>query len=301
MNLHSRREVIVRVHRLLHRFDDGSTLAYGPAGISIPAGSSVAIVGPNGCGKSTLLNHVLGLEVPASGAVTTLGKDAHILDARDRKAIVGVLQNPDDQLFGPTVRDDVAYGPCNWGLKPSVVTEMVDRALERFGLQDKADRIAHALSSGERRRVVLAAAFVGWSVEDPDLVRLVVMDEPFEALDHLGVLALRAVLAEIRQAGRAAMVFTTHDVETIPDLADRLVVLGPGGRVVADGAPLELLGTARYLDEAEVEAPTILQLRDALVRKGLAIDPTLDVEDLANQISALVRGSTMSRERSSLA
>lgn len=295
----ARSEVIVRVAGLVHRFEDGSTLDYGPADFTFCAGETVAIVGPNGCGKSTLLGHLLGLDVPHSGVVTVLGIDAHTLDSRRRQSVVGILQNPDDQVFGPSVREDLAYGPNNWGHDARTVAGMVDRALSRFGLVDKADRIAHALSSGERRRVALAAAFVGWSSGSPDRIRLVVMDEPFEALDHEADAALRNVLSEIRHAGRAVVVFTTHDLETIPALADRLVVLGMGGRVVADGNPLDILGSLSAADGADVtngidatyglelRLPAMIRLRDALAREGIMVDPTVDPDEMARQLAAI--------------
>ena len=296
----SRSEVVVSVSGLVHRFDDGSTLDFGPADLTICAGETVAIVGPNGSGKSTLLGHVLGLDVPYSGVVTALGVPAHTLDSRRRQAVVGILQHPDDQVFGPSVRDDVAYGPSNWGGDRRAVAEMVDRALGRFGLSDKADKIAHALSSGERRRVALAAAFVGWSADAPERVRLVVMDEPFEALDLWADAALRDLLTEIRHAGRTAVVFTTHDLESVPARADRLIVLGPGGRVVADGNPLDVLGSPGAIgganvnggidvpDDLEMRRPALMRLRDALAREGIVVDPTVDPDVMARQLAAIV-------------
>ena len=293
-------DVVVSVSGLVHRFDDGSTLEYGPADITICAGESVAIVGPNGSGKSTLLGHVLGLDVPHAGTVTALGIRAHTLDSRDRQGVVGILQNPDDQVFGPSVRDDVAYGPSNWGGDRRTTREMVDRALRRFGLSDKADRIAHALSAGERRRVALAAAFVGWSADAPERIRLVVMDEPFEALDVWAETALRDLLDEIRHAGRTAVVFATHDLESVPAHAGRVIVLAPGGRVVADGNPLDILGglgTAGGVnlphgidspDGSVLRRPALLRLRDSLAREGIVVDPTVDPDLMARQLAAIV-------------
>ena len=293
-------EVVVSVSGLVHRFDDGSTLDFGPADIVISTGETVAIVGPNGSGKSTLLGHILGLDVPYSGTVTALGVPAHTLDSRGRQAVVGILQNPDDQVFGPSVLDDVAYGPSNWGDDRRTVSQMVDRALRRFGLGDKADKIAHALSSGERRRVALAAAFVGWSADAPERIRLVVMDEPFEALDLWAHAALRDLLTEIRHAGRTAVVFTTHDLESVPSLADRLIVLGSGGRVVADGNPLDILGRPGAIggvtvaggvdvpDGLELRRPALMRLRDALACEGIVVDPTVDPHVMARQLAAIV-------------
>ena len=229
---------------------------------------------PHGSGKSTLLGHVLGLDVPYSGMVTAFGVPAHTLDSRGRQAVVGIMQNPDDQIFGPSVRDDVAYGPSNWGGDRRAVAEMVDRALGRFGLSDKADA--------------------------PERVRLVVMDEPFEALDLWADAALRDLLTEIRHAGRTAVVFTTHDLESVPARADRLIVLGPGGRVVADGNPLEILGSPGASggvnvaggigvpDDSDLRRPALMRLRDALAREGIVVDPTVDPHVMARQLAAIV-------------
>jgi energy-coupling factor transporter ATP-binding protein EcfA2 len=282
-------DVVVRIAGLVHEFDDGTRLGFGATDITIRAGESVAIAGPNGCGKSTLLGHVLGLGPPMEGVVTTLGVPAHTMKPRHRQSIVGVLQNPDDQLFGPTVSDDLAYGPHNWGCNPREIRMMVERSLTRFRLNCDADRIAHALSSGERRRVALASAFVGWSASVPERVRLVVLDEPFEALDRHGVVALRELIGEIRQAGRTAVVFSTQDIETVPDLADRLIVLGARGHVVADGAPLAVMQDARVFGNANMAPPALLRLRDALLSLGVEVAPTFDPETMAREIVEIVR------------
>lgn len=283
-----RNNVAVRIAGLVHGFDDGTRLRVGDADITVHAGETVAIAGPNGCGKSTLLSHVLGLAMPTAGTVTTLGVPAHTLDAQARKRIVGVMQNPDDQLFGPTVRDDVSYGPRNWGFAVDEVDAMVDRSIARFGLSADADRIAHALSTGERRRVALAAAFVAWSTASPEGVGLVVLDEPFEGLDRIGAAALRDVLAEIRRCGRTATIFTTHDLEEVAALADRLIVMGPDGSVLASGVPLIVLSDRFVIQTANLRQPTMFRLRDALAAVGVEAPTTLNVETMANALRIVV-------------
>lgn len=215
--------------------------------LHVGAGERVAVVGPNGAGKTTLALLLAGVLVPGAGRVEVGGIDTSDAKARRSGALpqrVGLLfQDPDDQLFLPTVRDDVAFGPRNLGLRDAELDQAVARALAAVDLEDRADRSPHHLSLGERRRAALA----GVLAMDPGAL---VLDEPSANLDP----AARRDLAERLLARSATLVVVTHDLPYALRLCERTCVLD-GGRVVADGPTREVLGDAELLAAHRLELP----------------------------------------------
>lgn len=206
--------------------------------LTIAAGKRVALLGANGSGKSTLLRLLDGLCFPESGAVRFDGQELSEarLEDRDiemgfRRRVAFVFQNPDVQLFNPTVFDEVAFGPLQLQWPRERVLEKVEAALESLGLQELRDRAPHRLSGGEKKRVALASVLVA----DPDVLLL---DEPTASLDPRSQSWMIDFL--VGCAGTKTVVAATHDLEILEDIADHCVVL-ESGAVVAQGAPRPLL------------------------------------------------------------
>lgn len=203
---------------------DGATLKLGEPGLTV-------VSGPNGSGKSLLIRCLLGLERVDEGEILLDGEPAGERLAELRRRVALVFQEPEHQILGVTVREDVEFGPRAAGIEPERYGPAVDAALRRAGLLGMGDRLASALSGGEKRRLALASALV----TEPELV---ILDEPFNDLDWRGASdLLRAVLA--LKDGGASIALVTHDLEKCLAHADRLVVMD-GGRVARDGAPREL-------------------------------------------------------------
>jgi cobalt/nickel transport system ATP-binding protein len=212
--------------------------------LTIGAGDRVAVLGPNGAGKTTLVLTLNGILVPQHGTVA-VGElpvvKANLAEVRRRVGIV--FQDPDDQLFMPTVREDVAFGPSNLGWRTDEVDAAVAGALDVVGMTAAADRSPHHLSFGERRRVALASVLA----MRPDVL---VLDEPSSNLDPVA----RRELAEIVCGLDVTVVLVTHDLPYALQLCDRAVVLDDG-RMVADGPIAELLADEATMAAHRLELP----------------------------------------------
>jgi cobalt/nickel transport system ATP-binding protein len=230
------RPTALQVERLSFAYPDGH-LALRDVSLRLGAGEKVALVGPNGAGKSTLLLHLNGI-LGGQGQVAVAGLELTKATLPRIRARVGlVFQNPEDQLFSPTVLDDVAYGPLHMGLAEVEVRARSLRALEQVGMAGYADRLSHHLSVGEKKRVAVATVLS----MDPDLLAF---DEPTAGLDPRA----RRTLIELLRDLPHTMLVSTHDMRMVESLFARTVVMD-GGRVVFDGATDDLLA-----DELRLEA-----------------------------------------------
>jgi cobalt/nickel transport system ATP-binding protein len=211
--------------------------------LSVQHGERVAVLGPNGAGKTTLMLHLNGL-LSGSGSLSVAGVRVGEGDARDLRARVGlVFQDPDDQLFMPTVREDVAFGPLNLGLSRAEACARVDEALTAVRMEHVADRAPHQLSLGQRRRVAIATVLA----MRPSLL---VLDEPSANLDPRA----RRELLEVLDAVATTMLVVTHDLPFAASLCSRAVVLS-AGRIVADDSCPAILGDEELLARHDLELP----------------------------------------------
>ena len=231
------------VEGLVHAYPDGHQTLRGVR-LHLDRGERVALLGPNGAGKTTLVLHLNGILTPAHGTVLVGGLPVtreHLAEVRRRVGIV--FQDPDDQLFMPTVRDDVAFGPMNLGLRGAALAARVDRALAAVGLADVADRPPYHLSFGQRRRAAVATVLA----MEPEIL---VLDEPSSNLDP----ASRRELAEILLGLDVTVLMVTHDLPYAMQLCERSVILS-GGVIVADGPTGKILADTELLAEHRLELP----------------------------------------------
>ena len=233
----------IEVEHLHYTYPDGTEALKGVE-LSVEPGEKVAVVGPNGAGKSTLLLHLNGILGGGHGHVavegTTVGPDT----ARRVRALVGlVFQDPDDQLFSPTVRDDVAFGPIHMGVPEHELHHRIERALDAVGMSGFEQRVPHHLSLGQRKRIAVATVLS----MDPSIL---VFDEPTAGLDPRGRRELMAVMASRPET----LVVSTHDLAMVAETLPRTVILDRGV-VVADGPSAELLQDEPLLETHGLESP----------------------------------------------
>ena len=239
----------LEINQLSHCYHDG-TQALRNVSFSLEAGECVGLLGPNGSGKSTLLLHLNGIlpeKNRAPGAVKVLGRPLTPENLANIRRQVGlVFQDPDDQLFCPTVLEDVAFGPHQLGLAEAEIAERVQTALARVGLTGFGHRATHHLSHGEKRRVCLAGVLACAPA-------ILVLDEPTSDLDPRGRREFKALLRQIP----ATKLIATHDLELVVELCSRVIVLDRW-EVVADGRTHELLGNEELMLAHGLERPHIL-------------------------------------------
>jgi len=233
----------VHVQGLVYSYPDGSPALRG-VDLDIGAGERVAVLGPNGAGKTTLILHLNGILLPQAGEVAIGGLPVTKANFKEIRRRVGVVfQDPDDQLFMPTVRDDVAFGPANLGLAGDAVEARVHAALDAVGMDGSGGRPPHHLSFGQRRRVALATVLA----MDPQIL---VLDEPTSNLDP----AARRDLADILVTLPVTAIIVTHDLPYALELCPRSVILNDGV-IVADGPTADLLGDAELMAANRLELP----------------------------------------------
>ena len=234
---------IVEFKNVCFRYPDGTEALKGIS-FRITHGESVGIVGANGAGKSTLLLHMNGYLLPMSGTVNIGDLSVTKKTRQDVRRKVGIVfQNPDDQLFMPTVFDDVAFGPLILGMDETSVRERVNEALRLVNSLDLCDKPPHHLSCGQKSAVAIAAVM---SME-PDIL---VMDEPAANLDPKS----RRSLITLLKTFAHSKIIASHDLDLILDVCKRCIVI-KDGTVVADGPSTEILANQTLLEENNLELP----------------------------------------------
>ncbi|MFF5255748.1 energy-coupling factor ABC transporter ATP-binding protein [Streptomyces leeuwenhoekii] len=233
----------LEVSGLAFAYPDGHQALFG-VDFSIARGERVALLGPNGAGKTTLVLHLNGILGGGTGTVTVAGlpvADRHLAEIRRRVGIV--FQDPDDQLFMPTVREDVAFGPAAAGVRGAELDARVDRALDLVGMRAFKDRPPHHLSFGQRRRVAVATVLA----TEPEIL---VLDEPSSNLDP----ASRRELADILRGLDVTVLMVTHDLPYALELCPRSLILSEGV-IAADGPTADLLSDEALMRAHRLELP----------------------------------------------
>lgn len=238
---------VVEVRNLCFAYPDGTEALKGVS-FRIAHGLAVAFVGANGAGKSTLLQHLNGALMPTRGEVAVGGTAlTRETAAAVRRAVGMVFQDPDDQLFMPTVLEDVAFGPLNAGLPPDEVERRAAAALERVGMGHLRNRPPYKLSAGEKRSVAIATVLA----MSPDVL---VMDEPSSNLDPRG----RRRLIGLLRSFEHTRIIATHDLELVVEVCSHVFVLD-GGTLVAEGPTLTVLNDEALMLAHGLECPHILR------------------------------------------
>ena len=234
---------VLEVRGLAFAYPDGHQALYG-VDLHVHAGERVALLGPNGAGKTTLVLHLNGILLPGAGSVTVSGLPVSKPNLAEIRRRVGIVfQDPDDQLFMPTVREDVAFGPRNLGLRGAALDHAVMGALEQVGMAEHVDRPPHHLSFGQRRRVAVATVLA----MQPEIL---VLDEPSSNLDP----ASRRELADILRSLDVTVLMVTHDLPYALELCPRSVVLSEGV-VVADRPTFDVLTDDALMAAHRLELP----------------------------------------------
>jgi cobalt/nickel transport system ATP-binding protein len=247
---------IVDFKDVAFHYPDGTEALKGVS-FRITHGESVGIVGANGAGKSTLLLQMNGYILPSAGVIRIGDLDVTKKTRQEIRKKVGVIfQNPDDQLFMPTVYDDVAFGPLNLGISAERVAERVNAALAIVGCSDLRDKPPHHLSGGQKRAVAIATVLA----MEPDIL---VMDEPSSSLDPKS----RRDLIRLLRGFQHTKIVASHDLDFILEVCERCFVIRDG-RIVADGPALTILTNQSLLEENNLELPLSLQEPTTAVRHG---------------------------------
>lgn len=276
-------EEIVSVKDLQFSYPAGVNALKGVT-LDINRGERVAILGPNGSGKSTLILLIAGLLMPSSGSVTVLGQETNSKDFHKLRARIGlVFQDPDDQLFTPSVIEDIEYGPKNLKLPEEEIKQRSSHVLDQMGIEHLKNRPPHRLSFGEKKKVSLATALI----LKPELL---ILDEPTANLDLVSRRGLIDLLNELNKAG-TTIVVSTHDVEALPELADRIIVISHG-KLLGEGETHRVLQDKQLLEASGLEAPTVVRIFEELKTQGLIGQVPITVNEGKEHLKKLYRSES---------
>ena len=259
-------------------YPDG-TQALKNINIEIEKGEKVAIIGPNGAGKSTLFSHFNGLTEPTSGCVKIEGKTIsfekdELLKVRQKVGIV--FQDPNDQLFAPTVKEDIAFGPMNLGLSYGEVEKRVEDALKMVGMENYEDKTPHHLSGGQQKRIAIA----GIIAMKPELM---ILDEPTAGLDPDGVEKVLNIMNQLNKEGMT-LIISSHDIDMISKYADKIFILY-NGEIIESGNKNKIFSDMELLKKAHLRTPITTEILYNLKESGLNVNTEkISVKDTCAEI-----------------
>lgn len=259
-------------------YPDG-TPALKNINIEIEKGEKVAIIGPNGAGKSTLFSHFNGLTEPTSGCVKIEDKPIsfekdELLKVRQKVGIV--FQDPNDQLFAPTVKEDIAFGPMNLGLSYDEVEKRVEDALKMVGMENYEDKTPHHLSGGQQKRIAIA----GIIAMKPELM---ILDEPTAGLDPDGVEKVLNIMNQLNEEGMT-LIISSHDIDMISKYADKIFVLY-NGEIIESGNKNKIFSDMELLKKAHLRTPITTEILYNLKESGLNVNTEkISVKDTCAEI-----------------
>lgn len=259
-------------------YPDG-TQALKNINIEIEKGEKVAIIGPNGAGKSTLFSHFNGLTEPTSGCVKIEGKPIsfekdELLKVRQKVGIV--FQDPNDQLFAPTVKEDIAFGPMNLSLSYDEVEKRVEDALKMVGMENYEDKTPHHLSGGQQKRIAIA----GIIAMKPELM---ILDEPTAGLDPDGVEKVLNIMNQLNEEGMT-LIISSHDIDMISKYADKIFVLY-NGEIIESGNKNKIFSDMELLKKAHLRTPITTEILYNLKESGLNVNTEkISVKDTCAEI-----------------
>jgi len=272
-------EELVKVSNLKFNYPDGTELLFDGVDFVVNKGERVVILGPNGSGKSTLLSLLLGLLTASDGEISVLGINPSKDYEKVRERIGVLLQNVDLQIIAPRVSDDISFSPRNYGYKQEEIDELVDDILKKLEIEHLRDKVPHYMSGGEKAKVGIAGALV----TKPELL---ILDEPFEHIDPTCRMELINLLNNVNKEDGTAIILSTHNMNTVPIIADTVYLIAEGGRIVGKGTPKEIFSEIDKLSQCHVEPPILGSLFSELKDMGIELDVSLTVKDAACAIAS---------------
>lgn len=280
---------ILNIKNLIHKYmtyddteESQEIRAIDNISFSVEKGEFIAILGRNGSGKSSLAKHINGLLLPSEGAVYVKG-----MDTRDQKQILKirqsagiVFQNPDNQIVGAVVDEDVAFGPENMGRPTEDIWRRVTKALEDVGMTAYKEASPNRLSGGQKQRIAIA----GIMAMEPECI---ILDEPTAMLDPQGRHHVLSLVKELNQEKHITILMVTHHMEEVL-LADRVIVMKKG-KIAADGTPKEVFSQVEMLKEIGLEVPPAAELAYELRKEGIPLkDQIITKEELVEELCQFV-------------
>lgn len=272
-------EPIITVSNLRHIYPDKTEVKVRGLDFIVHQGERVVILGPNGAGKTTLISHILGLLAPVEGTVSVLGMEPSKHFNEIRKGIGVVFQNVDEQIIGPRVYDDIAFSLVNEGYSKENIKERVENVAKSLGIESLLNKIPHYLSGGQRKKVALAGAMVM-------MPKILILDEPFDALDPLSKAEMIHLLNHLNHAHQITLIITTHDINVVPDIADKIYVINQG-EIITCGSPQEVFLQGETLQAAQLEPPILTKLFSRLQQRGLPVAIPQDVKEAETMLMDL--------------
>jgi len=267
---------IVTVSCLKHIYPDTTEIHICGLDFVVNRGERVVVLGGNGSGKTTLLYHILGLLKPDEGRVTVFGVNPATGYNTIRERIGVLLQNVEEQILSPTVWEDIAFSPRNYGISRDETGRMVDAVMAELGIAHLRDKICHYLSGGEKRKVALAGALV----MRPELL---ILDEPFEGLDTRSRAELVGTLNRRNREGMS-IIMSTHDLNLVGSFADRVYVLAKGEGVVTAGTPLDIFTQVDALRRSSIDPPVLTELFNRLRENGVDLAMPINMEQALDDL-----------------
>ncbi|MBA2857545.1 cobalt/nickel transport system ATP-binding protein [Methanococcus maripaludis] len=275
---------ILETRDLKYSYPDG-TVALNGINFKAEKGEMIAILGPNGAGKSTTFLHFNGILKPSNGSVILKGEaikydNKSLLNVR--KTVGIVFQNPDDQLFAPTVEQDVAFGPMNLGLSKEEIEKRVKDSLKAVSMEGFERKPPHHLSGGQKKRIAIA----GILAMNPEII---VLDEPTSGLDPMGASQIMKLLYELNKQG-ITIIISTHDVDLVPIYANKVYLLNDG-KIIKGGTPREIFSDSETVRSANLRLPRVAHLIELLDKEDkLGIKMGYTIGEARNNIKEFITG-----------
>lgn len=281
---------MIKIENLVHKYTiwkDENTKSEKTVldGISldIPSGQFVAILGPNGSGKSTLAKHLNVLLLPNEGTVWIDGKDTHAKERlwEIRSQVGMVFQNPDNQIIGTSVEEDVAFGPENKNIEPEKIRKIVETVLRKVKLWDRRKASPSILSGGQKQRLATADALAG-------LPACLVLDEPTAMLDQDSRKEVINIVKELNRKEGMTIILITHHTDEVVD-ADRIVLM-KDGKIIGDDIPKKIFADYELLKKAKMDIPPVVELGMRLEKQQIGLEgPVLQEQEMIEKIVKLYR------------
>ena len=281
---------MIKIENLVHKYTiwkDENTKSEKTVldGISldIPSGRFVAILGPNGSGKSTLAKHLNVLLLPNEGTVWIDGKDTHAKERlwEIRSQVGMVFQNPDNQIIGTSVEEDVAFGPENKNIEPEKIRKIVETVLRKVKLWDRRKALPSRLSGGQKQRLATADALAG-------LPACLVLDEPTAMLDPDSRKEVINIVKELNRKEGMTIILITHHTDEVVD-ADRIVLM-KDGKIIGDDIPKKIFADYELLKKAKMDIPPVVELGMRLEKQQIGLEgPVLQEQEMIEKIVKLYR------------